>query len=134
MRKIGKKYTPEQEKAMDEQFIANMHELYTNHTDVRDNPYANEYNNAEIGITMESALAHIAQSIASSMRAYANVQGGYHKAAYRNAIIDALYYIYKEMPYKRGDDYSVFINDILETAQEMFIEKMEMEMDIGSYN
>ena len=88
--------------------------------------------NAEIGMAIESALAHIAQSITSSMRAYANIHGGYYKEAYRDAIVDALYYAYKQMPYGKNDDYKAFITEILNDARGIFIDKVEF--DIDSYN
>lgn len=58
MRKIGKKYTPKEEKAMDEKFIADMHELYTNYTDVRDNPYADEYNTERVEDYLKYKLSY----------------------------------------------------------------------------
>lgn len=89
-------------------------------------------NNTEQGIMISSGLEFIAQSIADSMRAYANVSGGYHRNAYADAIASALYNVYKAIPYNRNDDYMSFINGIMDDVKDAFVDKIEL--DIDSYN
>lgn len=90
--------------------------------------------NTETGNSLEFALAFIADSIADSICAYANISGGYYQTAYGHAIADALYNAYNAIPYNCNDDYSAFINVVLDNAKATFIDKIEFDIDSYNYN